>query len=364
MNLAGGKEVWLRAVSRREGDDVVTRCCVVTEGQVFPVEVRVNVPALVRQLRALGLPSGGDSVSGFGSFLKKAVKSITKNKIVKAVGKAAGKVVKSPVFAVVNPVAAIAVHTTKKAVTGKGTLKGAAGKVLDMGTAAAMAAAPGASKALPAIGAGALNFVSPKAVAALGVGLKTVQQAKAGAAVTGAARVALAAKNAGRLSPAQLKQLSARGPALAKVAVNSKKVQAAVKNIAAKAKAGSPEAKQAAGALSAASKALTKVAAVRTALSGGTAGLLLLPNGKIVRAPKGKFAQSSASSAQAGTLYQGAGAPALRGRFTAVSGQVPYDQNHSPGWGGPDDPENDTDAPLYPLRHPGGRVELTSWWTP
>src|SRR5262245_64245585 len=89
--------VWLRAVMVQEGDDVVTRCCVVTQGQFFPIEVRVNVPQLVKQLRALGIKPGPDAqVSGFGSFLKKAVKAVTKNKIVKTVTKTVGKVIKNP----------------------------------------------------------------------------------------------------------------------------------------------------------------------------------------------------------------------------------------------------------------------------
>lgn len=366
LGAPAGKAVWLRAVSRREGDYLVTRCCVVTEGQAFPVEVRVNVPALARQLRASGLVTEGDDrVAGFGSFLKKAVKTVTKSKIVRSVGKAVGKVVKSPVFAVVNPAAAIAVHTTAKAATGKGTLKGAAGKVVDFGASAALAAAPGASRALKVapVGASALAFVSPKALAALEVGMKTVEKARAGAAISGAAKVALAQKQAGTLPKAAARALQKNGKALAKQVVASNQVKAAVATIAAKAKAGSPEAKQAAVAILAANQAIKTQAAVRTALAGGDAGMLLLPSGKLVRSPRGKFAASSAAAAQAGTLYRGPKTPVLHGRFSAVSGS-PYAQNHSPGWGGDDDPADGTDGPLGALTPPGARFELESWWTP
>ncbi len=49
--IGGAQPVWLKAVMVREGDDVVTRCCIVTGGEFFPIEVRVNIPGLIRQAR-------------------------------------------------------------------------------------------------------------------------------------------------------------------------------------------------------------------------------------------------------------------------------------------------------------------------
>ena len=164
--------VWLKAVTTREGADIVTRCCVVTEGQYFPIEVRVNVPRLAASLRSLGLVGDGtDGVSGFGAWRKKAVKSVTKSKVVKAVGKVVGKVARSPIVQIANPMLAISSHTISKAATGKGTIKGPAGKLVDAGSSLVTKVAP-----IPNV----MSFVSPKAAAALGIGLETVSFASDG----------------------------------------------------------------------------------------------------------------------------------------------------------------------------------------
>lgn len=64
--------------------------------------------------------------SDFGGFSFK--------KLARGIGKGLKKVVRNPVVQVLNPAAAIAVHTSSKALGGKGTIKGPLGKVVDAGT--------------------------------------------------------------------------------------------------------------------------------------------------------------------------------------------------------------------------------------
>lgn len=375
--------LWVgQLVVTREGDDIVTRCCAVAGGDVHPVEVRVNVPKLVASLRAMGLGSsgqggaGGDSVSGFGSFLKKAVKAVTHNKVTRAVGKIAKKVASSPLAIVANPTLAISAHTLSKAATGKGTIKGPLGKVVDLGASAALSAAGPAAK-LPSIGAGALKFVSPQASAALGVGLSSVMKAQAGGAISAAARAVQGSLPG--LPPAAQSALKARvaaaGPALAKKAAESAKVKASFANIAQKAKAGSPEALVAARVIGRSAAAVANVERLQQAFSGGVPGLLITSTGKIVKAPKGKFIQKSSAVTRPDVLYRGRGAATLKGSFTAVSGYPA--QSHawgprvghvyagigaSPSWGGSVDPGQDIEGPLPPtLVHPDGKVLLDDW---
>lgn len=372
LGLERGVPVWLRAVTTREGDDIVTRCCVVTQGDLFPIEVRVNLPALVAQARALGLIQDA-SVAGFGSFLKKAVKSITHNKIVKAVTGTVKKVVSNPVVQLANPIAAIAIHTTAKAATGRGTIKGAAGRVVDAGTAVATAAAG------PAASAGALKFVSSKATAALGVGLKTAMSARLGGTVaavakTAAGQVALGKKAAAVVNAQKTPALKAAAlskvkpliqravavqktvqktaPALAKKVVVSSKVKASLASIAAKAKAGNADARLAAAVIARSNRALDEVARLRQQYAGGVPGLVITPGGRIVKAPRGKFTMTASTApkgSQPSTLYRGPKDPPLKGVFSAVSG---------PSWGGYDDPGNQYEGPLGPITHPDGRVLL------
>lgn len=348
--------VWMKAVSTREGSDIVTRCCVVAGGEFFPIEVRVNVPELARQLRATGLLGSGDSVSGFGSFLKKAVRAVTKNKVTRAVSKAVSKVVKNPIVQLANPMMAISAHTLGKAATGKGTIKGPLGKVVDMGASAALSAAGPAAKLgnlmpkLPPVGAGALNFVRPQTAAALGVGMRTVSAARSGGVIAAAAKTV---QNAARHRPELGKKVQALGPALAKKVVESSKVKASIANIAQKAKAGSVDARLAASVIARSSGALDRISALGQATTGGVAGLLITPDGRIVKAPRGKFLQKQSTSPRPETLYRGPKLPTLKGLFSAVSG--------SPEWGGHRDPGQEIDGPFYPVRDPGGSWPLDDY---
>lgn len=341
MALAeAGAPVWMRAVVTREGHVVVTRCCVVTGGQFFPIEVRVDVRQLGATLRALGLvPPGTDAVGGFGSFLKKAVKAVTKNKITQAVGKVVGKVARSPLAMVVNPSLAISAHTISKGAGGKGTIKGPLGQVVDLGSSAALSAAGPAAKLAP-VGSGALSFVSPRASAALGVGLQSVMKAQAGGAIASAARQAqgsihlgraaaakVAAKTAGAADVAQVrravdirKNLVRMAPALAKRATESAKIKSQFAVIAKKAQAGSAEAQLAARVIGRSAQAVAEVARLQQSFAGGVPGLLVTSSGRIVKAPRGKFLQTSQASTRPDVLYRGRGSATLRGSFTAVSG--------------------------------------------
>lgn len=436
--LDTGTPVWLRAVMTREGDDVVTRCCVVTEGQFFPVEVRVNVPKLIATLQLLGMApklDARDGVSGFGSWLKKAVKTVTHNKVTKAVGSVVSKVVKSPIVQIANPMLAVSAHTLSRAATGKGTIKGPAGKLVDAGTAAVMKVAP-----VP----NALNFVSAKASAALGVGLKTVTSARAGAVIASVAKNAQAEVNLGRSAAAILKRSPGNAEAkrlvqravavrsgvqknaqsLAKRVVLSSKVKANIGAIAQKARAGSSDAKLAASVIARSAQALDTVAHLKQASAGGVAGLLITADGRIVRAPKGRFLQRASAVARPDVLYRGPKDPTLKGSFAAVSGTKARRKRAQPyqpgitalkrelqhcaeaydelagdyfdltqreparyddprvldaqgwtvgatqGWGGDLDPGDDIDGPMYPVTPDGGRVLLDDYsavagrWTP
>lgn len=354
--------VWLRAVTRREGDDIVTQCCIVAEGQFFPVTVRVNVPALLSELRSLGIvPTGQDAVSGFGSFLKKAVKAVTKNKIVKAVGKVAKKVARNPLVQIANPALAITTHTTSRALGGKGTIKGKLGKAVDFGTKLTTSAVPAASAA-----PGMLSHVSPKAVAALGVGLKTASAARFGGQVAAAAKLAQSQVARGRAAASLVTQgklskvaaapliqaatkaqaaVKKAAPALAKKAVASSKIKTQLAAIAQASRAGNAEAKLAASVIARSSRALDDIAKIQSQAGAGIPGLLVTASGKIVKAPRGRFRLANISTGR-DLLYTGPGKTALKGTFTAVAG---------PAWGGERDPGNDIEGPFNPIRHPEGR---------
>jgi len=367
--------LWVRAVMVREGDDVVTRCCVVTPDsagmpQVFPIEVRVNVPRLIAMMRALGLEEAtGDQVGGFGSFLKKAVKSVTHNKVVKAVGKVVGKVAKNPVLQLANPALAISAHTISRGAGGKGVIKGAAGALVDMGAAAATKAAP-----MPS----AMSFVSPKAAAALGVGIRAVTTARAAGVIAAVAKNAQVEVNRGKAAaqsilqktgadPAAAKALVQRAvnvrsniqkaaPGLAKQVVLSSKVKASIANIADKARAGSTDARLAASVIARSAQALDTVSRLQQSAAGGVAGMLITADGRIVRAPRGRFVQRSSAALRPDVLYRGPKDPTLRGSFAAVSGG--WNVGATPSWGGSDDPGQEIDGPFYPVTPGGGGYQL------
>lgn len=382
MSALGATPVWLRTVMVREGNDVVTRCCVVTTDgsgcvHFLPIEVRVNVPKLIASLRALGLDQGHDQVGGFGSFLKKAVKSVTKSKVVKAVGKAVSKVAHNPIVQLANPALAISAHTLSKAATGKGTIKGAAGKLVDAGTAVVTKAVP-----LPSPSS-ALSFVSPKAAAALGVGIRAVTTARAGAAISAVAKAAqsevargqaaaqtILNKTAGPAARAVVQRavnirsnIQKAAPALAKQVVLSSKVKASIADIARKAQAGSADAKLAASVIARSAAALDQVARLNQAAAGGVPGLLLTVDGRIIRAPRGRFLQRSSTVTRPDTLYRGAKDPVLRGQFAAIAGGRSWRSlvGATPSWGGADDPGQEIDGPMYPARAPDQRVLLDDY---
>lgn len=389
--------VWVKAVMVREGDDVVTRCCVVTQGQFFPITVRVNVPQLVAFMRARGLiPPAQDGVSGFGSWLKKAVKKVTKSKVFKAVTSVVKSVVNSPIVQMALPPVAMA----------KGVISAAKGVVQ-------FVKKPSLS-ALGSIGLGALKFVSPQAGTALGIGLKTVNIAKAGSAIASVARQAQSQVNLGKkvaqvinarkVAPAQMvrarslvqRAVTTRAkvvkaaPALAKKAVQSSKVKAQLAVIAQKAKTGNKDARLAASVIARSSKAFDTIERLKQANAGGVPGLLVTPQGQIVRSKKsGKFLLKSSTAAK-DILYRGPGQPTLRGQFV-VSGNasdddlfddgeplisgidytetvdtsdlvegVGFDQR-GPEWGGYDDPSDQIEGPRYRVPVPGGGWQLDDY---
>lgn len=318
--------LWTKAVTTREGDEIVTRCCVVAGGSFTPIVVRVNVPALAAALRAKGLVGTGDGVGGFGSFLAKIARGVTHNAVTKAVGKVVTKVAKSPIVQIANPMLAISAHTISKGAGGKGTIKGPLGGIVNLGT----------SVVVPH----ALAHVGPKAIASLGIGAKAVMQSQAGKMIATAAQQAQKTVAQGKALAAQVKlgklpirtalplirkavavrtNVAKLAPKLMANAAMSKKVKAAISNVASKAKAGSPEARQAATAIVAAARMTDKISAAQQAAAGGNAGFVVTAQGKIRRAPKGKFVRSAALP-EIETLYRGAKEAPLRGSFTAVGG--------------------------------------------
>lgn len=375
-SVGSAKPVWLRAVMVREGDDVVTRCCVVTEGQFFPIEVRVNVPKLIASLRALGLDQGHDAVGGFGSFLKKAVKKVTKNKIVRSVGKAVHSVVRSPIVQLANPAFAISAHTLSKGAGGKGVIKGGAGRLVDMGSAAV-------TKVVPM--SGAMSFVSPKASAALGIGMRAVTTARAGGIISSVAKTAQGQVNLGKSAAQSILQKTATNaaaakaaaqraaniraniakaaPALAKKVVASAKVKAQLGVIAQKARAGNVDARLAAGVIARSAQALDQITRLQQSSAGGMPGLLVTAQGRIVRAPKGRFLMRASSATRPDILYRGPKEPQLKGSFSAVAGSgwqgmVGNTVGNTPAWGGELDPGDSLDGPFGRVQHPGGGFQL------
>lgn len=420
--LVGAQPMWMRAVMVKEGDDVVTRCCIVTEGQFFPIEVRVNVPRLIATLGALGVSSRGqpDQVGLFG-FVKKAARAVTKNKIVKAVGKVAQKVVKNPVaqvaIAAVNPGVLLGMHNASVFTGGKGILPKPIAAVVDTASKTALNTAlpvigPKALQAaqqlgsavrsgknplneLPSIGLGALDFVAPQASAALGIGLKSVMTAKAGSSIAAVAKAAqrqvaegkaLAQAVAKKQVPAaqaapilqravQSRQLVTKlAPQLARRVVESARVKQQIASIATAAKAGNPDARKSAAILGRAAQAFDRVQQLQFGATGGVPGLLVTAQGKIVKAPRGRFQLRTTTAARPDILYRGPKAPVMKGLFTAVSGCVGsddpfgvidtegyptvdgYEQHLSPGWGGDDDPGNDIDSPQTRVRYEDGFI--------
>lgn len=328
----GDTPLWLRAAVSREGDFLVTRCCIVADADVHPFEVRVDMRKLagtLQKMHALGhlkMPAGGDTVAGFGSFLKKAARAITKNAVTRAVGGVVKKVVSHPIVQIANPMAAVTAHTLSKAATGRGVIRGPAGKLVDLG---AVVAAPAG-----------LQHVAPKAAAALGLGAKTVMASKLGGAVAAAAKdsqkaialgksAALALKT-GKLSasvatPLVKRALAVRtampkvAPALAARVKLSKAVKKRLVSIAAKAKTGDPDARYTAAVIARTAKMTDEIARAQQAAGGGNPGFVITASGKVRKAPKGKFIQQ-ASLPVIETLYRGASTAPLRGSFSAVSG--------------------------------------------
>lgn len=364
--IAGDAPLWIRAVVTREGDDLVTKCCIVADADVHPFEVRVNMRHLasaVRKMMAEGkLPAGlaADKVGGFGSFLGKVGRAITHNKVTKAVGKVVKKVVSNPIVQIANPMAAITAHTIIKAATGSGVIRGPAGKLVDLG--AAVAAPAG------------LAHVTPQAIGALGLGAKTIMATKMAGTISAVAKdaqraVALgnqaaAALKTGKITAAVAKPLVQRAlavkatvskvaPALSTKAKISKDVKKSLVSIAAKARAGNPDARYTAAVIARTAKMSDEIGRLQQAAGGGNAGFVITATGKIKKAPKGKFVQR-ASVPVFETLYRGASTIPLRGVFTAVSGADypggPLDRGQS--WGGEDDPGDDYEGPFLPVHGP------------
>lgn len=92
----------LKLAASREGDNVVIRCCTIHRGDVQFFTVVINIPQLVRQLEALGF--NATTVSGFGGWLKKAVRSVGRSKILKGVAKAVTTPIKIAVRTATAPI--------------------------------------------------------------------------------------------------------------------------------------------------------------------------------------------------------------------------------------------------------------------
>jgi hypothetical protein len=139
----------------------------------------------------------GWDVLGIGKATKKAVKTINK-KVLRPVGKAVGKVARNPIVQVMNPALAIGYHTTSKALGGKGSIKGVAGKIVDAGASVAMSKAPklGGIK-LPTVKLPKLPFgntlAGVKSALPLPARITGVAIQKAGAGLAGVARPVMSA---------------------------------------------------------------------------------------------------------------------------------------------------------------------------
>ena len=99
------------------------------------MQVSASMHGDVAGLRFAGeeLVEIGDESSDFGGFSFK--------KLARGIGKGLKKVANSPVAWVANPGMVIGAHTLKKGITGKGLVKGSAGRLIDVGTAVVMSKA-------------------------------------------------------------------------------------------------------------------------------------------------------------------------------------------------------------------------------
>lgn len=364
--VGAAQPVWARAVMVQEGDDIVTRCCVVTDGDLFPIEVRVNIPRLIATAQRLGMHTqAGQTQVGVFGFIKKAAKAVTKNKLVKAVAKVAKKTVRVTKAIVNNPYVQAGSAALLAAVPGGQ----AASAAIVTASLAAKAASPvlnvvnqatkdvkkltssapkKVSEAMP-VGLGALNYVKPQAAAALGIGLKTGLAAQMASKIAAAAQLAQRQVDSGkaaanllngpqktRMSPAQLAAAKATvqravniragitklAPTLAQQTVQSQKVKTQLASIAARARTGDVQAKLASRLLAPSVNAISVVNRLQSLAAGGLPGLLVTSTGRIVRAPKGRFIQKASVTAHPDVLYRGPKEPVMKGLFTAVSGCV------------------------------------------
>lgn len=331
--------VRLNIMLRREGDQVVAHCCAIEPDSTPHIfQIAVDIPALVRQLAPLALSHTAkqqDSVSGFGSWLKKAVKTVTHAKIVKGVLGVVKSVVKNPVFQAVMPMAAITAQTFAHATGSKDILPGPLGKIVNAGTSTALSLVPGGAISNVA------KQVSPQAFAALGVASKTLSTIHVGAGISAAAKQAsrtitrgkAAAQlvKSGKLTAAAAKPLvqkavatralaSKMAPALAKRVVLGAKVKTALAATATKAKAGSPDARLQAAVIARTQKMHDQLAMAHQAAAGGLPGIVITADGRIQKSAKGRWTQKSSLPALS-TLYRGPKDTPLRGAFAAVAGK-------------------------------------------
>lgn len=337
---APNSDVWLRMVLRRDGDDLVARCCMVKDADLRLFEVRVNLPETVRQAKALGVRLGvpSDGVSGFGSWLSKAVKKVAKLKIVKGVFKAVKTVAN-------NPLTQLAVSVIP-------------------GGSLALASVNSAIKLVPGGSlAATVKNVSPKAFAALNMATQTLASVKRGDATRAAAKSAMRTVARGKAAASLVKSgklplakaqpmllaatklratLAKNGAALQKRVAHADAVKASLANMAHKARAGSGEAKVAASVIARTMLMQNQISAAAQRAQGGIEGFVITAQGGIKKAPKGRWLKSSALP-MIQTLYQGSKHAPMRGAFTAVSGHA--------AWGGDRDPGNEIDGPLYPARY-------------
>lgn len=382
--------VWYKARFYRDGHFLCATVYSVAAGEPRIIQLQVDLRPIARAiLRAhstlhaseiakasLGSSRANADVVGWSlgklwRGAKKAAAKIGRSKLVRGVTGAVMKVASNKAFQVVMPAAALAAHTTSKALGGKGAFKGALGAAVNLGTGAVLSSIPGGalSKGLSAsvltsrISQNAIGAYATanQAVAQLEAGRKVMQTATSAAStirrgttlarkVTNqSARTAAAVSRAGATMNAKTKaavvartRSSTRkaAPVIAKAAavartlqrpivkkalvgtrVQAGKAEALLRNVKNAAATGNLDAQKSAVIVDLVARNRARIQAMAQASAGGLPGILITKDGKLQR---GRF-RVQAKTTATGVLYQGAGSPSERAPFTSVSGDLPLD---------------------------------------
>lgn len=157
--------VWVKTRFYRDGDFLCATVYSVAAGEPMVAELRVDIRPIARavlrahsalharelaQASVRGRRSGatvGWSLGSLWKGAKKVAQKIGRSRLVKGVTGVVMKVARNKAFQVAMPFAALAAHTSSKALGGKGAFKGALGSAVNLGTGAVLSSIPGGAVA-------------------------------------------------------------------------------------------------------------------------------------------------------------------------------------------------------------------------